>query len=155
MKKLVYGAAALTLAGSAFASDTDWDVFHSDVQSLTTSLAAEKEGPQIGGFLQTLYAIDSDNDRSDFSILQARIELSGGREGYSYLVGYEASTNTLLDAYFVIPVSSISAKFGRFRPAIVGNALLKNDQRFFIDRSILGAASVSYTHLTLPTIYSV
>lgn len=146
MKKLVYGAAALTLAGTAFASDTDWSAFNQDVaynqdvQSLATSLAAEKEGPSIGGFLQTLYSLDSDNDISSFSILRARIEVTGGREGYAYKVGYETSTNQLLDAYFVIPVSSISAKFGRFRPAVVRGGLVSNSQRFFIDRSALGAA---------------
>lgn len=145
MKKLVYGATALTLAGTAFASDTDWSAFDNDssVTALTTSLAAEKEGPVIGGFLQTLYSLDSDNDVSGFTVQRARVTVDGGRDGYEYHIGYETTQDGifddgLVDAFVTIPVSSISARFGLFRPAISRNGSTSSSRHFFINRSEIG-----------------
>lgn len=147
MMKLVYGAAALTLVGTAFASDTDWSAFDQDVEALATSLAGDSTGPNVGGYLQTFYAntSDTDPDTSDFGIGRARIAITGGREAYTYKVMFDLAADTsaegstlIKDAYVNIPVSTVSARFGRFKPAVSRNGLTSASQLFFGTRSPIG-----------------
>ncbi|MFT7676875.1 MAG: hypothetical protein ACI8QC_000851 [Planctomycetota bacterium] len=144
MKKLVFGAAALTLASSAFASDTDWSAFDQDVEALATSLAADHDGPSVGGYLQTIYVNNSDNDISGFDTMRARIAITGGRGGYTYKMmvdasdGSDANSGIIRDAYVNIPVSTVSSRFGRFKPAVSRNGLTSSSKLFFTARGPIG-----------------
>ena len=144
MKKLVISAFALAVASSAQASETsDWSAYDSayakDAEALASTLTSQDvTGPNIGGYLQTLYNNDSDNNISGFSVPRARLMINGSRGGYGYMVEYETAGNVLLDAYVDIPVNQVKVRAGMFRPSVSRNSQTVAQNLFFIGRSQIG-----------------
>lgn len=135
MKKLLFSAAALTAASSAFANESDWAQLDQDIQALSASLqGVENSGPTIGGRIRAAYENSGDvsvpfdtdgdgtpdvmNDLGGFTVYNARLYMSGTTAndiGYRLEVDFAggplAGTGlglggaNLLDAYLDIPVA--------------------------------------------------
>ena len=144
MKLLSMCAAALTLSGFAVASETDYSSFDRDIEALVSGRLADNTGPNISGFVQVRYENSSDimvgaNDLGGFTVPRARMSLKGERQGYGYKVQVDFASGTILkDAYIDIPINSISARAGMFRPAFSRNASSSSTRLFFIDRTEVG-----------------
>lgn len=157
MKKLVFGAAALSLTSLAVANDSDWQALDQDIQALSASVQGlEGTGMNIGGRIRAFYnnsgdfdvAYDHDNDLNTapetrdlggFTTNNARLYAHGTTAqdiGYRLEVDF-ANGTSLLDAYLDIPVGGeITARVGQFRANVLRESLIDSGNLFFADRSL-------------------
>lgn len=145
MKKLVFGAAALSLTGLAFANDNAWDALDQDIQALSASVQGlEGTGMNIGGRIRTFYNNSGDvqvapsgNDLGGFSVPNARLYAHGTTaQDIGYRIEVDFAGVGLLDAYLDIPVGGeITARVGLFRPHVLRESLIDSGNLFFADRS--------------------
>lgn len=152
MKKLVFGAAALSLTSLAVANDSDWQALDQDIQALSASVQGlEGTGINIGGRIRAFYNSSGDivggtnaqgdvNDLGGFSVNNARLYAYGTTTqdiGYRLELDFNGRGNNLLDAYLDIPVGGeITARVGQFRAHVLRESLIDSGNLFFADRSI-------------------
>jgi hypothetical protein len=157
MKKLVFGAAALSLTSLAVANESDWQALDQDIQALSASVQGlEGTGINLGGRVRTFYnnsgdivGFDADgdplttNDQADlggFSVNNARLYAYGTTTqdiGYRLEVDFAGQAGALLDAYLDIPVGGeITARVGQFRAHVLRESLIDSGNLFFADRSV-------------------
>ncbi|QDV09683.1 Phosphate-selective porin O and P [Planctomycetes bacterium Poly30] len=149
MKKLVFGAAALSLTGLAFANDSDWQALDQDIQALSASVQGlEGTGMNIGGRIRTFYNNSGDvtggtnaqgqaNDLGGFTVNNARLYAYGTTaQDIGYRLEIDFAGQGLLDAYLDIPVGGeITARVGQFRAHVLRESLIDSGNLFFADRS--------------------
>ncbi|MDA1267085.1 MAG: hypothetical protein O2816_18545, partial [Planctomycetota bacterium] len=105
MKKLLYSALALSATATGALASDDWSTLDQEINALSASAAFDKTGPTIGGRIRTLYENSSDftgtlnpsdpanpGDLSDFDVIDARVKITGGRDGYSYVFQVDAGS---------------------------------------------------------------
>jgi hypothetical protein len=163
MKILVLSALALpTLGASGFASSGTeaWLTFDKELESLSNAPAqTQVSGLSVNGFVRASYSTSSDitvggNDLGGFSIDNIRLNLTGNRGGFSFLVSLEGSTDpgagyfgntgvagdvTILDAMASTQVTDqVVFSAGQFRHPFLGSALIDENHLLFLDRTING-----------------
>lgn len=154
MKKLVFGAAALTMTGTAFATGSDLASLDQDIQALSASVQSmEDTGIDIGGRIRVFYENSSDidggvnaqgdvNDLGGFALYNARLYARGTTTqdiGYHLETDFAGNgTMTLVDAYLDIPVGAeITTRVGQFRAFVLQQSLYNSGDLFFADRSAI------------------
>lgn len=152
MKKLLFGAAALTAASTAFANESDWAQLDQDIQALSASLqGVEGNGMTVGGRIRAAYENSGDvtvgpNDLGGFAIYNARLFATGTTSediGYRLEVDFAGGTGggfgaaNLLDAYLDIPVAGeITVRAGQFRGYVLRENQIDSGDLMFFDRSV-------------------
>lgn len=101
MNKFLIGALALTAtSATGIASESDWAGLDAELDSLSTSLAAQGDGPNLSGWIITSLrfssdinvtnpADGSDNDLGGFNLDSVRLNVDGSVGEYSYFVSAE------------------------------------------------------------------
>ncbi len=153
MKKLVFGAAALSLTSLAVANDSDWQALDQDIQALSASVQGlEGTGINIGGRVRAFYNSSGDinaagglqtagsgiPDLGGFTVNNARLYAYGTTtQDIGYRLEMDFAGQGLLDAYLDIPVGGeITARVGQFRAHVLRESLIDSGNLFFADRSI-------------------
>ncbi|MEM8710373.1 MAG: porin, partial [Planctomycetota bacterium] len=139
MKKLVFGAAALSLTSLAVANDSDWQALDQDIQALSASVQGlEGTGMNLGGRIRAFYNNNSDVDLGGFTVNNARLYAYGTTtEDIGYRLEVDFGGQGLLDAFLDIPVGGeISLRVGQFRAHVLREALIDSGNLFFADRSV-------------------
>jgi hypothetical protein len=78
------------------------------------------------------------SDLTGFTVPSARVELTGGREGYNYTISYDLSGSALQDAFIEFPIGSVTGRAGAFKAPVVSSGLRDRQDLFFADRSVIG-----------------
>ena len=101
MNKFLIGALALTAtSATGIASESDWAGLDAELDSLSTSLAAQGDGPNLSGWIITSLRFSSDitvpnpadgsnNDLGGFNLDSVRLNVDGSVGEYSYFVSAE------------------------------------------------------------------
>lgn len=151
MNKLVCSALAASVVGATGIAGTgtdSWASLDRELESLSTSLAAQSGGPQIGGWIITSLDMVEDgiagppvDDSLGFSLRSARVHLSGDVADYGYALSFDLADGTaeLKDAYARFQLGeAVTGRFGNFKPPTLSSFLIERNRLLFLDRTLLG-----------------
>lgn len=152
MNKLVCSALAASVVGATGFAGTgtdSWASLDRELESLSTSLAAQSGGPQIGGWLISSLDMVEDaiagppvDDSLGFNLRSARINVSGNVADYGYRVSMDLADGSaeLKDAYATFKLGdAVTGRMGQFKPPTLSSFLIERNRLLFLDRTINGS----------------
>lgn len=144
MSKHLFSALAVSALGAAASAGTDaWASLDRELESLSASLAAEANGPRLGGFIITSFDWDDDNDIQGFQLRNARLKASGSIGDYGYLLSTDLASDVaeIVDAFATFRLGdSVTGRMGRFKPPTLSSFLVSRERLLFLERSAIGSS---------------